>query len=462
MIMKILESPLWLSIHVLIVVIGLLTYVLTTHSLQQRRAPAAAISWVLTIALIPYVGLPLYLLFGTRKLAHFGIRKLDTLITADISPSKAWPRQLAAAMGQPPATSYRNLHIHDDGNQALRSLWDVIDSAEHELILCTFILGRDALGKALVEHLIAKARSGVRIRLLIDGVGRIMGGWINLHTLKAAGAHIAMYSPILRRPFKSSTNLRNHRKMVVSDGTRMWCGGRNFAAEYFEGAHGHEPWRDLSFDLEGPLAAQACELFEYDWAYATRKPMEKKPNTAHTATEPLAQIIASGPDLYDDTIHNLLVTAFFKAQSRIAAVSPYFVPSDTLLMALSLAARRGVTVDLILPKCSNHRMADFVRHRALRELATAGGRVWLTPYVLHAKAVVIDDDLALSGSSNLDARSLFLNYELMMAFYSGADVRRFAGFIEQHREAADRYLAHKPGLLRDLAEGLVLWLAFQL
>ena len=462
MVIKILESPLWLSIHVLIVVIGLLTYVLTSHSLQQRRAPAAAISWVLTIALIPYIGLPLYLLFGTRKLAHAGKRKSDTPLAADISPIQAWPRQLAAAMGQAPAASYRNLHIHDDGHHALRSLWEVIDSAKHELVLCTFILGRDALGTALVERLIAKARSGVRIRLLIDGAGRIMGGWISLHALKSAGAHIALYGPILHQPFKGSTNLRNHRKMVVADGTRMWCGGRNLTAEYFEGAHGHEPWRDLSFDLEGPLAAQACELFEHDWAYATRTPIETKPKTAYSDTEPLAQVIASGPDLYDDTIHNLLVTAFFKAESRISAVSPYFVPSDTLLMALSLAARRGVTVDLILPKRSNHRMADFVRHRALRELATAGGRVWLTPYMLHAKAVVIDDDLALSGSSNLDARSLFLNYELMVAFYADADVRRFAGFIERHREAADRYPAHKPGLLRDLAEGLVLWLAFQL
>jgi cardiolipin synthase len=107
-------------------------------------------------------------------------------------------------------------------------------------------------------------------------------------------------------------------------------------------------------------------------------------------------------------------------------------------------------------------MADFARHRALRELAAAGGRVWLVPYMLHAKAVVIDDGLALSGSVNLDSRSLFLNYELMVAFYAFADIRRFASVIEEHREAATRYQARKPGLLRDLTEGLVLWLAFQL
>jgi cardiolipin synthase len=462
MMSTILQSPQWISVHGLIVVIGLLIYVLTTHSLQQRRAPAAAISWVLTIALIPYVGLPLYLLFGKRKLVHSGSLILGTTPTPDLNLDDAWPRQLAASMGQPPVASYQSLRIHTDGKQALQALWELIDSAEHELVLCTFILGRDAMGKELMARLIDKARGGVRIRLLIDSVGRMMGGGINLHKLKAAGVHVALFGPILHVPFKSRTNLRNHRKMLVADGIRLWCGGRNFATEYFEGLGKLGPWKDLSFDLEGPLANQARELFERDWAFATGSPKMERTQAAQIAPEPFAQVIASGPDQADDTVHDLLVTACFKACSRIAAVTPYFVPDDALLMALSLAARRGVIVDLILPRRSNHTMADFVRHRALRVLAAAGGRVWLVPYMLHAKAVVIDDDLALSGSANLDSRSLLLNYEMMVAFYAVADIRRFASFIEKHRETADRYLARKPGLLRDLTEGLVLWLAFQL
>lgn len=462
MISTILQSPQWLSVHGLIVVIGLLIYVLTTHSLQQRRAPAAAISWVLTIALIPYVGLPLYLLFGTRKLVHSGSHILGTTTTSGLNSDDAWPRQLVASMGQPPVASYQNLRIHADGTQALQALWELIDSAEHELVLCTFILGRDAMGKELMARLIGKARGGVRIRLLIDGAGHIVGGGVNLHKLKAAGVQVALYGPILHMPFKSRTNLRNHRKMLVADGVRLWCGGRNFATEYFEGVGKLGPWKDLSFDLEGPLSVQARELFERDWTLATGSPKVERAQAVQIAPEPFAQVIASGPDQADDTVHDLLVTACFKARSRIAAVTPYFVPSDALLMALSLAARRGVIVDLILPRRSNHTMADYVRHRALRELAAAGGRVWLVPYMLHAKAVVIDDSLALSGSANLDSRSLFLNYEMMVAFYAVADIRRFASFIEKHREAADRYLARKPGLLRDLTEGLVLWLAFQL
>ena len=462
MMSTILQLPPWLSLHGLIVVIGLFIYVLTTHSLQQRRSPAAAISWVLTIALVPYLGLPLYLLFGTRKLMHSKDRAFHVAAGCELNLADVWPQLLAASMGQPPVATYRNLRIHADGKQAGECLWELIDSAERELVLCTFILGRDTIGKALLERLIGKARAGVTIRLLIDDVGHLLGGGISLQKLKMAGIQVALSGPIWHMPFKSTANMRNHRKLLVVDGVRLWCGGRNLAAEYFEGVRKRSPWRDLTFDLDGPLAVQARELFERDWAFATGASQLQGTLATQTASAPFAQVIASGPDQSDDTVHDLLLTACFKAQTRIIAVTPYFVPGEALLKALSLAARRGVIVDLILPQRSNHLMADFSRHRALRELAAAGGRVWLVPYMLHAKAVVLDDNLALSGSANLDSRSLFLNYEIMVAFYAGADVRRFADFIEGHRAKADRYKVRKPGLLRDLTEGMVLWLAFQL
>ena len=172
--------------------------------------------------------------------------------------------------------------------------------------------------------------------------------------------------------------------------------------------------------------------------------------------------MASGPDQADDTVYALLVTAAFRARHRIALVTPYFVPDSTLLMALCMAAQRGVAVDLLMPARSNHRLSDLGRRRALRTLAGAGARIWLTPHMLHAKLAVIDDVLALAGSANLDSRSLFLNYELMFAFHGAPAVARFTDWFERERALAQLHAPHHASLAADVAEGLVLWLGFQL
>ncbi len=191
-----------------------------------------------------------------------------------------------------------------------------------------------------------------------------------------------------------------------------------------------QAWVDLSFDLQGPLAAQAQHRFNQDWAFATQQAPPPVPQ-AEAMPPPapdgaaLAQLVASGPDQVDDTLYALLLSGCYTARRRILAVTPYFVPDDSLQMALTLAARRGLQVDLVLPRRSNHRLADVARNRALRELWAAGAHIWLAPHMVHAKAIVIDDTLALVGSANLDARSLFLNYELMVAFYHAPDIGQF-------------------------------------
>jgi cardiolipin synthase len=301
-------------------------------------------------------------------------------------------------------------------------------------------------------------------------MGRLMVGHPRMKRLVAAGGELSLFVPPLHSPLKGRSNLRDHRKLLIVDaGTplgRLWCGGRNLAAEYFEGQAGAAPWRDLSFDLRGPVIAQAQALFEHDWAFARGRPQAPPqmhaPDPAATEATPGAQLVASGPDQADDTVHALLVTAAYRARTRIALATPYFVPEPALLMALCMAARRGVVVDLLLPARSNHRLSDWARGRALRALAQAGGRIWLVPRMMHAKLAVFDEVLALAGSANLDSRSLFLNYELMFAFHPTPDVRRFAAWFDAERVPARAYVAKAPGLLRDVAEGMLLWLAFQL
>jgi len=465
----------WLSLHGLFTVTGLLVYVVATHVLQQRRHPSAAIGWVFFMFLVPYAALPLYLLFGTRKLARTGRSGADARTIPHSGDGSAWPAEVAAALGQPCPANYRALRIHADGAESLRALLQLIDGARHTLDVCSFMLGRDTVGAAVISHLAARARSGVQVRLLLDGVGRMMGGWPDLSPLAQAGVRVGLFAPLLRFNLNGRTNLRNHRKLAVADagcaGERLWCGGRNLAAEYFEARPGGAAWRDLSFDLQGPLARQAADLFRRDWVFAVgaeppatgaAAAAEAKSIPIAAAGEAAGQIIASGPDQADDTVHALLVSAGYRARTRMALVSPYVLLDDALLMALCLAARRGVEVDLLLPARSNHRLADIARHRSLRALAAAGVRVWLAPRMLHAKAAIVDDVLALAGSTNLDSRSLFLNYEFMVAFHDASAIARFSAWFDLERRAARLYDGQPPGLWRDVVEGLVLWIGFQL
>ncbi len=468
----------WITVHGLVAMLAVAIFALGSRARGQRRHPSAAMAWVVSLALMPYVAIPLYLLFGNRKVVRgrtasrqATARRADA---AGDTPS-ARCRELADAMGLPAACSYHQLVIHDDGGAALQALRALMQHATRTLDVCTFLLGRDPLGDEVAALLVQRAQSGVRVRLIVDGVGRYLGGRPDLDRLRAAGVKVAVFVPPFRSALPGRTNLRNHRKLVIADGHHTWTGGRNLATEYFTGtapAQGHAlpPWFDLSFDFRGELAHQTQSRFDADWAFANPGsvfPVDAlvpadKDTGALAGDPPCAQLIASGPDQADDTLYALLISSCFTARSRITAVSPYFVPDGLLMMALSLAARRGVAVDVVLPARSNHRLADLARHAALRDLVAEGARVWLVPDMVHAKAVLIDDDLALAGSANLDERSLFLNYELTIAFYAPADVARFSQWVDRLRARAVPYAVQTPGLWRQATEGFVRWLAFQL
>ena len=342
---------------------------------------------------------------------------------------------LAHGLGLPPPVSYRDLHVHADGADALARLHLLLLGATRTLDVSSFLLGHDAVGEPIARLLERRAREGLRVRLMVDGVGRYLGGRIPLRRLRRSGVEVRLFVRPWSSPLRGRVNLRNHRKLVIADGDWLWSGGRNLAAEYFTGAHGRRPWIDLSFDLRGPLGAQATTQFEADWALAVNAP--RPPAATALAPEPpavgsaAAQLLPSGPDQPEDTLYQLLIDACFSARERIVAVTPYFVPDPALLMAFTLAARRGVEVDLLVPRRSNHRLADLARPAALRDLVDAGAQVWLAPRMVHAKLVIIDATVALAGSLNLDQRSLFLNYELMVAFYDADAISRYAQWAER-------------------------------
>jgi cardiolipin synthase A/B len=455
-----------LTLHGFLTAIALFTYVITTHLRQQRRHPSAAIAWILFIFLVPYVALPSYLIFGSRKLKRTSSRAyLSETTRGDKNP---WAISTALALQQPSPMKYQQLVIHQDGHQALGALLDVIDRSTHSIDICTYILRNDEVGKLIIERLCQRARRGIQVRLLLDGFSNWNFVRPDLQKLKKAGGQYMLFVPPLGSSLKGRTNLRNHRKLAIADGklegARLWSGGRNLSAEYFHGLPPTAAWRDLSFDLSGAIAWQAQVLFNSDWNFAkgNRTTESHSLLLAERTEQKGAQLIASGPDQIDDTVYSLLVTGAYQSQERILLVSPYFVPDSALLMALCLAARRGVKVDLLIPKKSNHRMSDFARNRSIRSLSQAGANVWLSAEMQHGKLAIFDNVLALAGSANIDHRSLFINYELMVAFHAERDVNRFAAWFYRERESASLYEWSKPGLMRDLAEGMTLWVGFQL
>ncbi|WP_038211423.1 phospholipase D-like domain-containing protein [Xenophilus azovorans] len=446
-----------ISQHFLAVVLALLVYVLTTRGRREQRAPTAAIAWVMGMLLMPYVALPMYLMFGRRKL-----RPAGTPRAARSGPSPHWAAELIDAFGLA-APSACAVRLHADGVDARAALWAVIDGARRTLDVCTFIIGDDALGSEAIERMAARARAGVRVRVLLDGFGALQLPQRHFEALRAAGGQVKVFRPIFGLHRSGPRNLRNHRKFTIADDAWLWSGGRNLAGEYFCGNAAHpEPWRDLSFDIRGDVAAAAARQFEQDWTSVTREPPRPVASLPAVPGGALAQFLPSGPDQTEDTAAALLIGACFRAERRILAITPYFVPGDGLRDALRLAARRGVQVTIAIPRRSNHRLADFVRSRAMRDLARAGVAFRMLPFMAHAKAVVVDHDLALCGSINLDQRSLLLNHEAAVVFYDPVQIDWLAQWVERTASAGEAYRPRRPGLMRDLAEGLLLTLAFQL
>ena len=472
--------------HVAFMAAGLLTYLVVTRVRRQRRHPYAALAWVMGIAAFPYLGLPLFLVFGTRKVVRPATPRQPAPAGPWAALAPLWATRLLAALGVAGARPQAVVRFESDGEAALAQLQRVIGSARHTLDLCTYVLGDDEVGAAVAAALADRARAGVRVRLLVDSIGSLKSAHSHDAMLKNAGVRTRLFMPALGRPGRGRVNLRNHRKLLIADGEVVWSGGRNLANEYFIGRVGEPPWLDLSFAAEGALAAQAQALFDGDWRiargarqaprlgyaerFARQQALEQPSDAADYAAAPstdatftsLARWVPSGPDFHEDVLHALLVSAAFHAEQRLLLATPYYVPDEAVQEALVLAAKRGLQITLLLPRRSNHRLADWARGRAVRELVEAGVDVRLLPAMLHAKAVVVDDVLALCGSANLDSRSLFINYEAMAAFYGRAEIDWLADWINAHAAQAEPASAKPPSWLRDIGEGIVATLAFQL
>jgi cardiolipin synthase len=457
--------PYLLPLSEVLTVLGfLLALVLLAHLLRSKRPPSSTLAWLLTIVLMPYIGVPLYLMFGGRKLKRMAERKglvYDPGDSAAEGVFGAGTERVLRSFGVPPATVGNQVRLVTSGVEAYGQVMALLDGARRSIHLTTFILGRDAVGEAVVARLAQRAAEGVQVRVLLDDLGSWRTPRRFLRPLIEAGGEVAYFMPVFHLPFRGRSNLRNHRKILVVDGAIALTGGMNLAWEYLGPTPDPDRWVDLSVVVEGPAARDFDEIFWSDWSFATGGSVPPPDESPAAIPPPPAadgvpvQVVASGPDVAGDPLYESLVASLFAAQERIWVVTPYFVPDEILVRALDLAARRGVDVRIIVPNRSNHLSADLARVGYLRQINDAGAQTLrFKPVMIHAKAILIDDGLAVIGSANMDMRSLFLNYEVALFLYDPAQVRDTETWIKS-------LFPHcRPGLVRpswllELAENVV-------
>ena len=452
----------WILSHVVLLVGFLLAVPVIAQMIRQRRSPAGSLAWLLVMALAPYFGVPLYLALGGRKMRRLADSKAALQLPGHAPPpSEDIPDmdRLLRSFGIPGASAGNRMKLCRSGEEGYAALAEMIEQARESLWVSTFILHPDAVGRDIIDRLSRRAAAGVEVRVLLDGVGSLHTGKRALAPLTEAGGEAAFFMPVLHRPFRGRTNLRNHRKAVVADGCRVWAGGTNIATEYIGPTHVPLRWRDLSFLLEGPASQHYIAIFRSDWKFATGRVLPARPDGGKMPSTPkgdaTVQVVPSGPDVSGDPLYSALVSAVFKARSHVWIVTPYFVPDETLAQALYLAAHRGIDVQVLIPETSNHRLADMARGTYLRDLQEAGGQVLLYQGgMVHGKALLADDNLAVIGSANFDMRSLFLNYETGLVVYSRPEVRDIHDWIRDLATGCRRGV-DAVGVFRDLAEGVV-------
>lgn len=464
-------TALWIILtYVFFIASFLLGVVLIAHILLQKRPPSGTIAWLLIIIFLPYVGVPLYLIFGGRKMQRHVQRKgrIDLVSDQQIPEDEASViDRFLRSYNIPGAESGHKGQLCRTGAETFEAMEATLQSARRSIYISTFIYHPDEVGRRILKILVQKAKAGVDIRLLMDGVGSLHTRSRFFKPLIEAGGQIAFFLPVLHRPFRGRTNLRNHRKITVVDNCKVMAGGANIGLESMSSDGSPALWKDLAFVMEGPAVRHWLSVFATDWEFAAKETLSAEqlsiPVTSEFAEQDgldlaeagVVQVVPSGPDVANDALHDALLTMIYSAQKRFWVVTPYFVPDDALAQALSLAARRGVDVRVVVPNRSNHLSPDIARGISLRQIQAAGGQVmFYAPKMLHAKVVLADDEVAVVGSANMDIRSLLLNYETAMFVYSPEAINEVEAYIKDLMTHT-RSGIPDASLLRALGESIV-------
>lgn len=418
-----------------------------------RRTPDASRGWLLLVFFLPWPALLLYLLIGRPtypawrrerflRLPHVLQISAEQLSRITNATEPPLPARLASAaklvqnLGRLPVVGGCHADLLADYEGMVKRLVEDIDAASTDVHLQFYIFANDSTGRQVIEALIRAAQRRVDCRLLIDALGSRPWADSIVALLRPAGVNVQLMLPVgFVRRRSARADLRNHRKVAVIDGCIGYAGSQNIVdIDFHAGIRNHE----LMVRVTGPVVLELQAVFIADWFLETEEvlPVDELLRPAKPTGDVTAQVLPSGPDYPGAGIENLIVALIHGAQERVVIATPYFVPSEPLLNAMHTAVLRGVRVHLIVSRVTDHALVKLAQRSYYAQLMSIGVRVRLYgEALLHAKNILIDDDLAVIGSSNVDIRSFVLNSEVTLVFYDREVTARLA---DEHQN----YFAH--------------------
>ncbi len=422
----------------------------------RKQDPVKTLSWVTVLILLPYFGVIFYLfcgqnfrkkkIFSRKGIADYNIRMAAR--NKQLELLKKRPELLEEELAPFKKLIYQNLRnsntiIEDNnkidffftGKEALDAMLEEIDNAEHHIHLQSYIIVDDKIGKLFKERLIRRAKEGVEVRIICDGVGSMSLKRPFFEEMADAGIEVLVFSPIRLFSLKSRINYRNHRKILVIDGKTAFLGGVNIADRYYYGNSIGE-WHDTHMRVKGEsvFSLQACFLMDRHFILSNslnykirfRKkyypPLEIDDNrTSINGKHLYTQIISSGPDSDWSSIMQCYFSAITLAKHHIYIVTPYFTPCESILNALKIASLGGVDVKIMLPEKSDTKIAHWSTMSYISELLEAGIKIYLFKKGFnHSKVISIDGKMSIVGSANMDIRSFEHNFEVMSVIYNSS------------------------------------------
>ena len=425
--------------YVATTLVFILAIVLSATVILYKRNERAAIAWVGLIILSPLIGSIAYLLLGINRIKRRAVRirpdtpahKLKNLPSFHIENTKNLSdsgsnvdiknhfihkelTRLTNELAINELTFDNSVFPLINGDMAYPEMLKAIDNAEHSIGFEAYIFKFDSIGKKFVEALGRAVDRNVEVRVLVDGVGQVYSWPSIIKGLRSFNIPSARFMYSLWPWQMPYLNLRNHQKILVVDGKVGFTGGMNISSANVIKQKARFPIRDIHFKIEGPLVSHLSEAFADDWYITTKESLSGKkwfPELLGRG-EIVARGIPSGPHEPFERTRWILAAAIGEARKSLCIMTPYFLPDETLISCLSLAAMRGVDVDIILPEKSNLPFVSWATMARLDELISVGCRVWLGKQPFnHSKIMIVDECWSMVGSSNWDPRSLILNFE---------------------------------------------------